>query len=47
MPTGDVMVLMDADLEDQPEQIPLLVQTLTERRCDIVYTTNIGRRERG
>jgi dolichol-phosphate mannosyltransferase len=42
---GDVLVLMDADLEDQPEQIPMLVQTLTDRRCDIVYTTNIGGRE--
>jgi glycosyltransferase involved in cell wall biosynthesis len=36
---GDILVLMDADLEDQPEHIPLLVRTLEEQRCDIVYTT--------
>ena len=36
---GDVLVLMDADLEDQPENIPMLVTTLQERGCDIVYTT--------
>ena len=39
--TGDVLVLMDADLEDEPENIPLLVNTLQERGCDIVYTTKL------
>ena len=38
---GDVLVLMDADLEDQPENIPMLVTTLQERGCDIVYTTKL------
>jgi dolichol-phosphate mannosyltransferase len=38
---GDIMVLMDADLEDQPENIPLLVQALEERSCDIVYTIKL------
>jgi dolichol-phosphate mannosyltransferase len=38
---GDVLVLMDADLEDRPENIPMLVRTLQERQCDIVYTTKI------
>jgi dolichol-phosphate mannosyltransferase len=36
---GDVLVLMDADLEDRPEHIPMLVSTLQEQQCDIVYTT--------
>ena len=36
--TGDVIVLMDADLEDQPEHIPGLVTALGEQKCDIVYT---------
>src|SRR5665213_2392011 len=36
--TGDVIVLMDADLEDQPEHIPGLVAALGEQKCDIVYT---------
>src|SRR5215470_18617129 len=35
---GEVMVLMDADLEDQPEHIPSLVAGLSEQDCDIVYT---------
>ena len=38
---GDILVLMDADLEDEPENIPLLVRTLEERGCDIVYTTKL------
>jgi dolichol-phosphate mannosyltransferase len=38
---GDVLVLMDADLEDQPESIPLLVRTLEQQHCDIVYTTKL------
>ena len=40
--TGDVIALMDADLEDQPEQIPSLLRTLREAGCDIVYTTKVG-----
>ena len=38
---GDVLILMDADLEDEPENIPTLVTTLQERGCDIVYTTKL------
>jgi polyisoprenyl-phosphate glycosyltransferase len=38
---GDVLVLMDADLEDEPENIPMLVRTLQEQGCDIVYTTKL------
>jgi dolichol-phosphate mannosyltransferase len=38
---GDVLILMDADLEDRPEHIPMLVRTLQERQCDIVYTTKL------
>jgi len=40
--TGDVVVLMDADLEDPPESIPMLVSSLHERRCDIIYTVKEG-----
>jgi len=39
---GDVMVLMDADLEDQPEHIPQLVSALGTNGCDIVYTVKEG-----
>jgi glycosyltransferase involved in cell wall biosynthesis len=36
--TGDVMVLMDADLEDEPEHIPALLSALDANGVDIVYT---------
>ena len=39
---GDVLVLMDADLEDRPEHIPALVGALAEAGCDVVYTTKSG-----
>jgi dolichol-phosphate mannosyltransferase len=45
--SGDVVVLMDADLEDQPEQIPALVRALDEGSCDIVYTTKSGEATEG
>jgi dolichol-phosphate mannosyltransferase len=40
--SGDVLVLMDADLEDQPEEIPALLKVLDVEDCDIVYTTKKG-----
>jgi polyisoprenyl-phosphate glycosyltransferase len=39
---GDVLVLMDADLEDQPEHIPQLIAALGSNNCDIVYTVKEG-----
>ena len=43
---GDVTVLMDADLQDEPEQLPALLAKLDEG-ADVVYTVNVddvGRR---
>lgn len=40
--SGDVLVLMDADLEDEPERIPMLLDVLDRRGVDIVYTTKQG-----
>ena len=37
---GDATVLMDADLEDEPEQIPLLLAKLDEGN-DVVYTVSV------
>lgn len=42
--TGDVIVLMDADLQDRPEDIPLLLEQL-KGDVDIVYTVKTGGRE--
>jgi polyisoprenyl-phosphate glycosyltransferase len=44
--TGDILVLMDADLEDQPEHVPGLIRTLRESGSDIVYTIKTGDRRR-
>jgi dolichol-phosphate mannosyltransferase len=38
---GDLTVLMDADLQDEPEHLPLLISTL-EEGVDVVYTVNVG-----
>lgn len=35
---GRAVILMDADLQDRPEDIPLLLQSLREGDCDVVYT---------
>jgi polyisoprenyl-phosphate glycosyltransferase len=42
--TGDVIVLMDADLQDRPENIPLLLEKL-QGDVDIVYTVKVGQEE--
>lgn len=36
--SGEIVVLMDADLEDRPESIPMLVEAI-EAGADIAYTT--------
>jgi glycosyltransferase involved in cell wall biosynthesis len=35
---GESIILMDADLQDCPEHIPLLLQELNNSDCDVVYT---------
>jgi dolichol-phosphate mannosyltransferase len=42
--TGDVVVLMDGDLQDPPEAIPLLVRTHLEG-YDVVYARRVRRKE--
>lgn len=39
---GDLIVLMDCDLQDRPEDIPKLVETQRETGADIVYTIKAG-----
>jgi dolichol-phosphate mannosyltransferase len=38
---GDVTVLMDADLQDEPEHLPALIAKLDEG-SDVVYTVNVA-----
>ena len=42
--TGDVVVLMDGDLQDPPEAIPLLLRTHLEG-YDVVYARRVKRKE--
>ncbi len=36
--TGDYVVLMDADLQDNPEDIPALYEALIKDQVDVIYT---------
>ena len=36
MATGDYIVTLDADLQDSPEEIPLLINTLVEKKLDLI-----------
>jgi glycosyltransferase involved in cell wall biosynthesis len=42
--SGDVTVLMDADLQDPPEAIPILLDSYREG-CDVVYAQRVNRKE--
>ena len=44
---GDFVVLMDADLQDEPEQIPGLLQKCEQEGKDIVYVVRESRKESG
>jgi dolichol-phosphate mannosyltransferase len=47
--SGDVLALMDADLQDHPEHLPELLRELGEKGVDLVYTTKVeaGQTARG
>ena len=40
--TSSLIVVMDADLEDQPEQLPLLLSPLIEGASDLVFSSRDG-----
>lgn len=42
--SGDAVVYMDADLQDPPELIPSLMETMEKQEADVVYTTRIARK---
>jgi len=42
--SGDAVVLMDGDLQDPPEAIPILVETYRQG-YDVVYAQRVGRKE--
>jgi len=43
---GDAVIVMDGDLQDPPELIPVLVSTLEEKETDIVVGRRISRAEK-
>lgn len=40
---GDAVVVIDADLQDPPELIPLLIQRWREEKADVVYAQRLSR----
>jgi glycosyltransferase involved in cell wall biosynthesis len=44
----DVVVFLDADYSDHPDELPLLVQPILDGQCDMVLGSRLkGRREKG
>src|SRR5438128_9918365 len=35
--SGDVILIIDADLQDPPELLPAMLQTMREQQADVVY----------
>ncbi len=42
---GDIVIVMDSDLQDPPELIPLLINKLREEQADICYAARTDRRD--
>lgn len=43
--TGDIIIIQDADLEYNPDQIPILIKPILENRAEIVYGARFLKRE--
>lgn len=41
--TGDVAIIIDADLQDPPELIPAILETYTREQCNVVYCVRQSR----
>lgn len=42
---GDIVVTLDADLQNPPEEIPKLIQTMEKGKYDVVGTIRMGRKD--
>jgi len=43
--TGDLIVLMDGDMQNDPDDIPMMINTLKEKDCDVVSGERIDRKD--
>jgi glycosyltransferase involved in cell wall biosynthesis len=44
--SGDLAVIIDADLQDPPEVIPEMIELLIKEKCNVVYAQRIKRKEK-
>lgn len=44
--SGDLAVIIDADLQDPPEVIPEMIDVLKKEACNVVYAQRISRKEK-
>ena len=40
--TGDAAVILDADLQDPPEEVPRMLEVMDRERCSVVYGRRVG-----
>ena len=43
--SGDLIVLMDGDMQNDPSDIPMMINTLKEKECDVVSGERINRKD--
>jgi glycosyltransferase involved in cell wall biosynthesis len=42
---GELIVLMDGDMQNDPADVPMMIETLMERDCDVVSGERINRKD--
>lgn len=43
--SGDLIVLMDGDLQNDPTDVPMMIDTLKEKECDMVAGERVNRKD--
>lgn len=44
--SGELIVLMDGDLQNDPSDVPMMIQTLKEKDCDVVSGERVDRKDK-
>jgi len=42
---GELIVFMDGDMQNDPADVPMMIQTLKEKDCDVVFGERINRKD--